>query len=327
MKKNIDIKIIIIVLCLIMLVSFSIAFILFSLTGGFKGFHVTGETATLNKEEILNIKDISNIEINSISEKIIIIPADNNEAKICFYTNVTKNNSNYEPELIITQFNKDLKISIEHKKIFQLVLFRSHHNSRLEIYLPVEYSKDISISTVSGDIYQDNFKLNKVNYKTVSGDIKIDKVYAEDVSVRTTSGDIKLNGECNNFTLRTVSGDFSSSELFTKESDIRTTSGDISIKNFKGDFTSNHVSGDVKVCYLEFNNDISIKTTSGDIKFILPVDAEFNISFNSTSGDYNGDFPITVKNIDKKHKIEGIVGDGKNKIEVNTVSGDLDLIN
>ncbi len=327
MKKNINLKIIVTVLFAVMVISFLIAFILFPLTGGCKGFNVNGDDTIINKEETLQIKDINNIEINTINEEVIIIPTNDKEAKIIFHTNISKNNSKYEPELIISQSNKDLIISIKHKKLFQLSLFNFHEESRLELYLPVEYSRDISIATVSGDIYKDNFKFDNVRYKTVSGDIQIDKVYANDISINTTSGDIKINGECNNFACRTVSGDFSSSELFTKKSDLRTTSGDISIKSFKGDFISNHVSGDVEVNYLEYNNDISIKTVSGDINIVLPVNAQFKLYFKSTSGDYNGDFPITIKNINKKHNVVGIVGSEKNKIEATTVSGDLKIMN
>ena len=328
MRKNMDIKKIVIVLFTIMFISFLIAFILFPLTGGIKGFVFSGETAFLNKEKIMDIKGINNIEINVISEDVIIIPTNNREAKVCFYTNASEKNNNFIPELIISNNNKDLIINIKHKKIFQITMFNFHERSRLELYLPVDYSKDISIATVSGDIFMDSFKLNNINYKSVSGNIKLDKVYAaSNISAKTTSGDIKINGECNNFNLRTISGDFSSSELFTKESEFKTTSGNISIKEFKGDFISNHVSGDIKVNYLEFNNDISIKTTSGDIEIVLPQNAEFKLNFNSTSGDCESDFPITVKNINRKHNIEGIIGDGRNKIEVTTVSGDLDIMN
>ena len=102
-------------------------------------------------------------------------------------------------------------------------------------------------------------------------------------------------------------------------------SGNVSIKEFKGDFFSNLVSGDIKINYLEFDNDITIKATSGDVKIVLPKDAEFKLNFKSTSGDYESDFPITVKNINKRHNIEGIVVNEKNKIEISTVSGDLDI--
>jgi lia operon protein LiaG len=328
MKKNINLKIIVIVLLAIMLISFSIGYILLSFTGGFRSFNITGDSSIINKEKTVNIKNINNIEINTISEDIIIIPTNNEEAKVCFYTNITKKNNNYEPELVINQNNTDLIINIKHKKIFQLTMFHFHAKSRLELYLPFEYTKDISVSTVSGDIYQDNYKFDNANYKTVSGDIKIDKTYAKnDVYIKTTSGDIKINGECNNFIFRTVSGDFLSSELFTNKSEIKTTSGDVKIKNFKGNLTGNLVSGDVEINYTKFDYDINIKNTSGDIELILPLDAEFKLSFNSTSGDYNSDFPITIKNINKKHNVEGIVISEKNKIEVTTISGDFDISN
>ena len=329
MMKNIDIKKIVVALTVIMFISFSVALILFFLTGGFKGFkgfNFTGKNSILNKEETINIKNISNIEVNTISEDVIIIPTDSIEAKVCFYTNASEGNNNFIPELSIYQNNKDLKINIKHKKIFQITVFNFHERSRLEVYLPTEYSKNISIATVSADIFIDNFKFNNVDYRTVSGDIKIDKINANDIRVNTTSGDIKINGECNNFNMRTVSGDFISSELFTNESELKSTSGNVSIKEFKGDLFSNSVSGDIEINYIEFDNDIIIKTTSGDIEIVLPKDAEFKLNFKSTSGDYKSDFPITIKNINKRHNIEGVVSNEKNKIEINTVSGDLDIL-
>ena len=60
---------------------------------------------------------------------------------------------------------------------------------------------------------------------------------------------------------------------------------------------------------------------------ILGRNAQFKLYFKSTSGDYNGDFPITIKNINKKNNVVGIVGSEKNKIEATTVSGDLKIMN
>jgi len=54
----------------------------------------------------------------------------------------------------------------------------------------------------------------------------------------------------------------------------------------------------------------------------LPKNAQFDIDFKGSSGEYEIDFPITITGKGKDSEIKGSVGESNNLIEVETSSGD-----
>jgi len=87
-------------------------------------------------------------------------------------------------------------------------------------------------------------------------------------------------------------------------------------------FTST-VSGDI---YIEQGtvSDMKIKSTSGDVRIILPEEARFYLDVTTVSGEIKEDFPMKVISSGRR-ELEGSVGDGQERIMINTVSGDVSI--
>ncbi|SHH95082.1 DUF4097 family beta strand repeat-containing protein [Sporanaerobacter acetigenes] len=250
-------------------------------------------------EDIVGIKDII-VETNFVD--INFIPESRDDIKI-IYSGTIK--ANYIPKLKTKKSDDTLYISAK-KEDNNLSQNVSYSNLKLDIHIPENYKENMKIVSTSGDVNLSKMNFNDLNLATVSGDINLNDLNLKDLVVSTTSGDIdSLN----------ISAD---------KNMFNSTSGDIEIKNLIGSVQTNTVSGDIEISYKNFNDNIIAATVSGDVNITLPKKSEFQISAQTTSGDLKSNFPITIQG---KHKnsLEGTVGSSENKINIGTVSGDVNI--
>ncbi|HCL90726.1 MAG TPA: hypothetical protein DHW70_05340 [Candidatus Atribacteria bacterium] len=159
-------------------------------------------------------------------------------------------------------------------------------NVVLDVYIPQDYRGNINIDTVSADVDISDLDLNNFHCKTVSGDLRIESLGSDNLTLNTTSGDVD-------------------------------------IVDFSGNLKADLVSGDIDVRYRVFDNNVDVKTISGEVKIDLPQNAEFYLKTNTVSGEVVARFPITIISFNKMNQLEGTVGTGDNRIIVDTVSGDI----
>jgi DUF4097 and DUF4098 domain-containing protein YvlB len=144
--------------------------------------------------------------------------------------------------------------------------------------------------------------LNSVSY---SGNVKLDiyvpKGYPEEIKLNTASGKINISN-------------------FEGSGDINTASGDIAIENCRGSFSANTASGHIN--YKKdsvLNNNITLNSISGGIDINIAKSSGFVLKARTVSGKIRCDFPVVLNG----RGAEGTVGDGKNNISINTVSGSI----
>ncbi|TYQ12795.1 UNVERIFIED_CONTAM: putative adhesin [Acetivibrio alkalicellulosi] len=253
---------------------------------GFPPF-TSQNTISINQEKSFDVKDISTINIKTVSTNINIIPDDSQEIRVHYHGKSSPNSD--APTLEVTRkgsiFHVEIKYPKQNVNLFNLGFF----NLKLDIYIPNDYSENISITTVSADTKLNNMSINKFEKKSVSGCLSL-----------------------KNFDANTLS--------------FSTTSGDANIIDFSGNIDFNSVSGDIKCNFATYNYNININTTSGDAKLVLPEDSQFKFDFITVSGDLKSNFPMTFENNSKRNK-KGNVGMGENKIYFKSVSGDLQIKN
>ena len=101
----------------------------------------------------------------------------------------------------------------------------------------------------------------------------------------------------------------------------------VRIDDVSGGITAGTTSGDIRLSFREYGNDVEIKTVSGDASLLLPRGASFRLSTNTTSGDIDCDFPVTVEGAKAGRKrFEGTVGSGDHAVSVKTTSGDIRIL-
>lgn len=334
MFTNINMKKIVLWLLIITVACFAIAIAISVSTGdtlwsnGNLASIDESKALSINDEKIFGLDGIKDINIHTVSEDITFIPVDEKDIKIHFHGKYASSKKNSVPELITDVQGDNLKIEVKHKPQINIGINLNgvYQNLKLDIYIPRNFSENIDVSTTSSEISIDTLNLKNLNCKTVSGNITANTLNADDISISTTSGNAELVGTCSSFSFNSVSGSLYSQSLKTTNADIKTTSGNSRIKSFNGNLEHDSVSGDIFVDYSDFNSNLNIKTTSGDANIKLPENSEFHLNFKSTSGDLNNEFPITVKGKTSRNSMEGTVGSDRNKIEIHTVSGDVNII-
>jgi DUF4097 and DUF4098 domain-containing protein YvlB len=147
---------------------------------------------------------------------------------------------------------------------------------------------------------------------------------AGDHDIDTVSGAVQING-ARELRLNTVSGDVRVEGAAGLK--LNTVSGELKAGNVRGETRFHSVSGDVEwrgACAAGCR--IDAQTTSGDLRLALQPASSFELEFESRSGDYQDGIGTTVSSRDKNPtRIRAKAGRGEGRIEVQSVSGDLEL--
>jgi DUF4097 and DUF4098 domain-containing protein YvlB len=146
----------------------------------------------------------------------------------------------------------------------------SHHGkSHWTVTLP-EKTK-VKFKSASGDL-DANGLMNGLSAKVASGDITAKDIFGK-VHIKSASGDVKINDS---------SGDMT----------VEVASGDITLSDVKGTFNIKAASSDIEANGIQFNEESSFKTVSGELLVKLSKSSTVDLSLTTVSGDvtldYNG---------------------------------------
>lgn len=270
MKKKFSVKICLIGVIVIMAISLGI--------GG------TRMLREINEEKSFSGEGINKIQVDMGTQNVHYIEIeDGKNIKINLHGKAMQ-----EINIVSEINNKTIFVKTQRKLKVPL-----YEDVVLDIYIPKEYAKDISIDTSSssGNVKMDSFDLANFTFNTYSGGLKIEKLSAEKINVNTSSGGVNI---------------------------MNTSAKELDIKGH---------SGSVKVAYEEFENqNVNIETSSGSIALGLPSAAEFYINAKVSSGKIDCDFPINLSEDSNKKNIDGQVGSKNNKVTLQASSGSIDIL-
>ena len=231
-----------------------------------------------------------------------------------------------------------------------------------EIWLPAEYTGDMEIATVSGeigvnrelapkrelklsstsgDISTEGIRTADVTVTSTSGEVRLGEVTADRVEVKTTSGDIRLERADAELSSSSTSGEVTvlggsgSRRLSTTSGDIRvlgadgsfelsSTSGRLSVEGENGCGDANTASGDVSISLEKLTGDITVHTTSGEVELGISEGEALEFSAATSSGEINTFFDDALSFSKKGNRAEGSVGSGsRSTVKMTTSSGDI----
>ena len=146
----------------------------------------------------------------------------------------------------------------------------SHHGkSHWTVTLP-EKTK-VEFKSASGDL-DANGLMNGLSVKVASGDITAKDIFGN-IRIKSASGDIRINDS---------SGDMT----------VEVASGDITLSDVKGTFNIKAASSDIEANGIQFNEESTFKTVSGELLVKLSKSSTVDLSLTTVSGDvtldYNG---------------------------------------
>jgi len=197
----------------------------------------------------------------------------------------------------------------------------------LDVYVPKE--SEVDVTAVSADLVTKGLQ-GAQRLKTVSGNIRAE-LGGADFEGKTVSGNLTLRGN-------------------SKESDMRVASisGDVTLDRGAGEIDATSVSGTLRL-ELDPARSVRMRTTSGDLAFrgmlqrAATLDAEtisgdatfrarseagFEYEATSFSGDLDNCFGKNAESTSRHGpgtRLMGSTGDGKARVRVKSMSGDVSL--
>ena len=160
-----------------------------------------------------------------------------------------------------------------------------------------------------------------IDAQTVSGELAVEGVRGP-LEIQTVSGSVRLEDLQGPMRLKSVSGDVDC-RRYVGHFEGNTVSGDVTISAARLRSTLLHtVSGDVQIeGRLDPRKEHRFKTISGDIELALAA-PDATIDYRTASGDIECELPARIaRNGRKEYSV--VVGGGRGRIGVKTVSGDL----
>ncbi len=248
----------------------------------------------INDERFFSAEGISELQINMTKEQIHFLQSKTNEMRL-HYHGASKQ------ELKLNVENKNGKMIINSTRKTNLM----YENLYLDIYIPENYKKQISVNTTSGKVI-------------------IEQITVEKISVISTSGNINLKDCVGNIDLEASSGNIMAEQIVAEKNSVVTTSGSINLKDCTGNFNLKASSGNILLFYKIFDEqNINIFTTSGYIELNLPDTAEFSLEMKTSTGKMLSDFEI---NTVERKKMVGQIGTKHNKIILESTTGGISVL-
>jgi DUF4097 and DUF4098 domain-containing protein YvlB len=110
--------------------------------------------------------------------------------------------------------------------------------------------------------------------------------------------------------------------------DVKTFSAPVTVVGVNG---SQHIDGFSSEITIESQDlsdgaDIDVNTFSGDVRLRLPASARGNISFNSFSGSFESDLPVTLNSSSRRNFRGSLNGGGNGDFRLKTFSGDVRIL-
>jgi DUF4097 and DUF4098 domain-containing protein YvlB len=109
--------------------------------------------------------------------------------------------------------------------------------------------------------------------------------------------------------------------------DIKTFSAPVTVIGVNANQNIDGFSSDVTIESNEWGDgtDIDVNTFSGDVRLRLPASARGNIDFNSFSGRFESDLPVTLNSSSRRNFRGALNGGGNGDFRLKTFSGDVSI--
>ncbi|MBD5099017.1 MAG: DUF4097 domain-containing protein [Clostridiales bacterium] len=193
----------------------------------------------------------------------------------------------------------------------------------VELSLPRRRWELLNITTASGDVELDGFRLDvdQLCVKTASGDLNASLHACGELRFHSASGDLELDLKdgCADLHAETMSGDVCVHGQ-VGDAMVKTASGDIEMDGLAVRFLGGSMSGDIRLETSQLPQVMELSSKSGDVEARIPDAGPFTLRYKTVSGDVNFAFPFQYQGG------TAIYGDGSGPAYVmTTVSGDVNL--
>ncbi|MBV8170626.1 MAG: DUF4097 family beta strand repeat protein [Candidatus Eremiobacteraeota bacterium] len=165
----------------------------------------------------------------------------------------------------------------------------------------------------------------RVSAHTANGEVRVSEI-AGSVDVATSNGNIRVTNSGGTVDTESASGSIRI-ENAGGAVHSKTSSGNIEISGARGNVDAHAASGDLNAQFSDLASvgAIALGTANGSVTLGIPRNAGASIAASTLSGEISGDLSTSARQGFAGVKLERTIGDGRVKINVSTLSGDVVL--
>ncbi|MGB2621245.1 MAG: DUF4097 family beta strand repeat-containing protein [Candidatus Acidiferrum sp.] len=186
-----------------------------------------------------------------------------------------------------------------------------------------DVSGPVQAESVSGTVRAQNIS-HEVRLSSVSGSVEAETC-GDDVRATSVSGSVTVANAKGDVVAHSVSGDVQVNNPGGRV-DSSSSSGSVDVRGANADVQAHSSSGHVTVQGNPSGNSYwELRTASGPVHIAVPSNASFHFSANAVSGQISAQIPIMIEE-QGKHSLRAHMGDGGGRVEIHTVSGDIQVL-
>ncbi|QHW31606.1 DUF4097 domain-containing protein [Paenibacillus rhizovicinus] len=293
-------------------------------TIGAKGDFSFG-TEKVDKQQSMSAEGIRNIDIQTGSVDLTIVPGTGNEVKASLTGRASKSYLD-KMNILLKKDGDTIKVGFEDHIGFRIGINILNVNLKLEV--PQQQYANLKLDSGSGDNVINGLKADAFELDGGSGDVDLNGLRSKTIKVSISSGDLSLADVTadGDVTLKTGSGNISADRLTAKRLDINLSSGDVDLSEAEAELNVKTGSGDITVEGKTLDFPATLKTGSGDVGiFTDRQPADVAISYSSGSGSLDNDWDGVKGSTDDDDIHHLVFGSGSVPVQIHTGSGDLDV--
>jgi len=294
---------------------------------------------TVNLKKNYKIDQITSIDADLGFADIDVVVNDGSEVSLILSGSIASRPEFKEPYLVFKESMGSLTIRTAFTGNYSI----ANSSIVLKLSIPAEKLKELKLGASSGDITVFGNAAEKLSIDTSSGEIAVngmigDKLAADsssgdqnfinlqvnDLNISSSSGDVSLTSSTALKTiLDTSSGEIIVDDFSSEKSNVESTSGRTQIDNYSGNLNFLSSTGELYVVFGDDGDEIIADTSSGGVTMVFSENAGFAVQADTSSGDFDIDFPLTLEGDYDKDSINGRIGDGEGLVRITTSSGDI----
>lgn len=302
---------------------------------------ISSKTFEVNISKTFAIDGLSTIEADMYFSDILVETNKNDKISLSYTGSFVGEEMIDEPYLLISESSDGLQI----KSAFRSGFNTGNSTLILKLSIPENKLKDLKLGTSSGKITVsgspsenlvldassgkislDGFRGIRLSTDSSSGNHEIFNIEVDDLNMSSTSGDITVHsGTLVQSRIKASSGDVSLEKTSSADLKIDLTSGRANLEKYSGNLDFSSSSGSLTASFESVDNELRVNSTSGDITLFLNSDAGFILDAETSSGDIDIDFPVTMEGKFDKDNFQGSVADGRGLVSIDTSSGDITI--
>lgn len=269
-----------------------------------------GESHDQTIEKAFTVEGMPRLRVQNVSGETSIHVGEPGQVKVVARKRVKGGSSDRAKRLLE---NVEVRIEQRGNDIFVEPHLYEQERSWLDLFRGKRFRVDFDITVP---------RETAVNAQTVSGDLDVRGTRGP-ARLESVSGDVNIADLQGPMRIKSVSGDVQCSD-YVGAVEGSSVSGDVDIRGRVRNCELHSVSGDISVdLEPEAGRESRVKTISGDVELGM-LSASCICEYHTASGDLECDTPARIMREGRKDRTI-LLGDGRSRMFVKTVSGDLTI--